>query len=81
MGSDHRTTQGMMDRDDHLLQFLSYDVPHILLNRAVNLQCDDAFVVRQWDHVRSPCLFQYAFRYFPCEVFVKRCYYLLKITH
>ena len=33
-------------------------------------QCDDAFVVRQWDHVGFPCPFQYAFRYFPCEVFV-----------
>jgi hypothetical protein len=29
MGFGHRTTQGMMDRDDHLLQFLSYDTFHV----------------------------------------------------
>ena len=71
MGSGHRITQGMMDRDDHLLQFLSYDVPYSSRSYVVHLQYDDAFVVRQWDHARSPCLFQYAFRYFPCEVFCK----------
>ena len=39
MGWHHSIVLGVMDRDDHLLQSLPYDVQHILPIHVVHLQC------------------------------------------
>ena len=67
MDFGHKRAQDTMDREDLLDQFPSNGDLHILPNRAVRLQCDDAFEGIRWDLEGFLYPFQYVVRCSPLE--------------